>query len=136
VEPDIAFFGRKDAQQLAVLRKLAKDLDMDVAIEAVETVRAKDGLALSSRNAYLSPAERESGLGISRGLFRAKALWEKGERDPQRLVEAAREKGLSYDYLAAVDPDTFGPAGPRRPLLLIAAARVGRTRLLDNVLLG
>lgn len=136
VEPDVAFFGRKDAQQLAVIRKLVKDLDMDVAIEAVETVRAEDGLALSSRNAYLSPAEREQGLGISRGLFRARALWERGSRDPAVLVEAAREKGLSYDYLAAVDPVTFGPPGPRGPLLLVAAARVGGTRLLDNVLLG
>ncbi len=136
VKPDVAWFGQKDAQQLSVIRKLVKDLDMDIAIEAVETVRAKDGLALSSRNAYLSPAEREQGLGLSRGLFRARALWESGERTPSRLVEAAREKGLAYDYLAAVDPASFGPTGPRGPLLLVAAARVGRTRLLDNVLLG
>jgi pantoate--beta-alanine ligase len=136
VEPDVAFFGQKDAQQLAVIRKLVKELDIDVAIEAVETVRAKDGLALSSRNAYLSPAEREQGLGISRGLRRAAALWEKGTRDPAALVEAAREKGLPYDYLAAVDPGTFGAPGPRGPLLLVAAARVGKTRLLDNMLLG
>ena len=136
VKPDVAFFGQKDAQQLAVIRKLVRDLDMDIAIEAVETVRARDGLALSSRNAYLSPAEREQGLGLSRGLFRARSLWERGTRDPAALVEAAREEGLSYDYLEAVDPATFLPPGPRGPLLLIAAARVGKTRLLDNVLLG
>jgi pantoate--beta-alanine ligase len=136
VKPDVTYFGRKDAQQLAVLTKLVKDLDVDVSIEAVETVRAPDGLALSSRNAYLSPAEREQGLGLSRGLFRARTLFEKGERAPARLAETAREPGLSYDYLAAVDPMTFGPPGPRSPLLLVAAARVGRTRLLDNVLLG
>ena len=135
VKPDVAYFGRKDAQQLAVLRKLVKDLDLDIAIEAVETVRAPDGLALSSRNAYLSPAEREQGLGLSRGLSRARSLWEKGERDPVRLVGAARERGLSYDYLAAVDPDGFGPPGAGGPILVVAAARVGSTRLLDNVLL-
>ncbi len=136
VKPDVAYFGRKDAQQLAVIRKLVRDFDLDVAIEAVEIVRAPDGLALSSRNAYLSSAEREQGLGLSRGLFRARALWEKGERAPARLVEAAREPGLPYDYLAAVDPVTFGAPGPQGPLLLVAAARAGRTRLLDNVLLG
>lgn len=136
VKPDVAFFGRKDAQQLAVIRKLVRDLDLDVAIEPVETVRAEDGLALSSRNAYLSPEEREEALGISRGLFRARALFGKGERAKERLLEAAREKGLSYDYLAAVDPDTFGDPAPGAPLLLIAAARVGKTRLLDNILLG
>ncbi|MFI5403030.1 MAG: pantoate--beta-alanine ligase [Planctomycetota bacterium] len=136
VKPDVAFFGRKDAQQLAVIRKLVSDLDLDIAIEAVETVRAPDGLALSSRNAYLKPAEREQGLGLSRGLFRARALFEKGEKDPVRLAAAARESGLSYDYLAGVDPDSFGPPRPGGPILLVAAARVGKTRLLDNVLLG
>ena len=136
VKPDVAFFGQKDAQQLAVIRKLVLDLDLDLAIEAVPTVRAPDGLALSSRNAYLSAAEREQALGISRGLFRARGLWERGERAPGKLVEAAREKGLSYDYLDAVDPGTFGAPAPGAPLLLVTAARVGRTRLLDNVLLG
>jgi pantoate--beta-alanine ligase len=137
VKPDVAYFGCKDAQQLAVLRKLARDLDLDVAIEAVDTVRAPDGLALSSRNAYLTPAEREQGLKLPRGLRRAQGLWERGERDPARLLTAARDPGLAYDYLAAVDPDSFGPPPlPRAPLLLVAAARVGSTRLLDNVLLG
>jgi pantoate--beta-alanine ligase len=136
VRPDVAFFGRKDAQQLAVIRKLVRDLDLDVEIAPVDTVRAPDGLALSSRNAYLSPREREQGLGISRGLFRARALFGEGERNPKALEEAAREGGLAYDYLAAVDPDTFGPPAPRGPLLLVAAARVGKTRLLDNVLLA
>jgi len=136
VKPDVAFFGQKDAQQLAVIRKLVKDLDLDVAIEPVPIVRAPDGLALSSRNRYLSPGEREEALGLSRGLFRARALFGKGERSPERLLEAAREKGLSYDYLAALDPGTFGAPAPGAPLLLVAVARVGGTRLLDNVLLG
>ncbi len=135
VKPDVAYFGRKDAQQLAVLTKLVRDLDLDIAIEAVETVRSPDGLALSSRNAYLKPAEREQGLLLSRGLFRARALFEAGERDPLRLVAAARERGLSYDYLAAVDPEGFGPPDAGGPILLVAAARGGATRLLDNVLL-
>ncbi|HEX5139136.1 MAG TPA: pantoate--beta-alanine ligase [Planctomycetota bacterium] len=136
VKPDAAFFGRKDAQQLAVIRKLIRDLDLAVAIEPVDTVRAPDGLALSSRNAYLSPAEREEARGISRGLFRARALFAQGERAASRLVAAARDPALAYDYLAAVDPDTFGDPAPGAPLLLVAAARVGRTRLLDNILLG
>jgi len=136
VRPDVAYFGQKDAQQLAVIRKMVRDLDLDVGIEAVPIVRAKDGLALSSRNAYLSPEERGEALGLSRGLLRARALFEKGERSPDRLVEAAREKALAYDYLAAVDPATFGAPAPGAPLLLVAVARVGGTRLLDNVLLG
>jgi pantoate--beta-alanine ligase len=135
VAPDVAYFGRKDAQQLAVLKKLVRDLDLGLAVEAVDTVRAPDGLALSSRNAYLTPADRERGLGLPRGLERARRLWEKGERDPGRLVDGARDPGLDYDYLAAVDPDSFGPPLPRGPLLLVAAARVGSTRLLDNALL-
>jgi pantoate--beta-alanine ligase len=135
VHPTRAYFGRKDAQQLAVLKKLVRDLDLGLAVEAVDTVRAPDGLALSSRNAYLTPADRERGLGLPRGLERARRLWEKGERDPGRLVDGARDPGLDYDYLAAVDPDSFGPPLPRGPLLLVAAARVGSTRLLDNALL-
>jgi pantoate--beta-alanine ligase len=135
VAPDVAYFGRKDAQQLAVIRKLVRDLDLDVAIEAVETVRAEDGLALSSRNAYLKPRERAEALGISRGLFRARARFAEGERDPGVLVAVARTEGLSYDYLEAVDPDTFGPPAPGAPVLLVAAARVGTTRLIDNILL-
>jgi len=136
VRPDVAFFGRKDAQQLAVIRKLVSDLDLGLAIEPVDTVRAEDGLALSSRNAYLSPGEREEALGISRGLFRARALFQRGERVPAKLVAAARDPKLTYDYLEAVDPGTFGPPAPGAPCLLVAAARVGRTRLIDNILLG
>jgi len=136
VRPDRAYFGRKDAQQLAIVTAMARDLDLDLEIVPVDTVRDPDGLALSSRNAYLSPEERVLALGLSRGLFRARDRWGAGERDPARLVAAAREPGLAYDYLECVDPLTFAPPPPGGPALLVAAVRVGRTRLLDNCLLG
>lgn len=129
VSPDRAYFGEKDAQQLAVIRRMVRDLDLPVRIVAVETVRDADGLALSSRNAYLSSAERRQALGLGAGLFAARKAWQAGERDPDRLVEAARTPGLEYDYLDCVDPDRFERPGP----LLIAAARVGSTRLIDNL---
>ena len=133
VGPDIAWFGQKDAQQLALIRKLVRDLDLDVAIEAVETVRDADGLALSSRNAGLAGDQRISALGISRGLFRAGEAWRAGEREPGALALLARFEGLDYDYCACVDPDSFADPAPGGPALLIVAARVGGIRLIDNL---
>jgi pantoate--beta-alanine ligase len=133
VAPDRAYFGRKDAQQLAVLTRMTRDLDLPVAIVAVDTVRDPDGLALSSRNAYLSPEERRRALGLHAGLRRAREAWDRGERDPDRLAEAARDPGLDYDYLACVDPGTFRAPRAEGPALLVAAVRVGKTRLIDNV---
>jgi len=135
VGPDRAYFGRKDAQQLAVIRKLVRDLDLDCSIEAVETVRDPDGLALSSRNAYLDAAQRERALGLARGLRRGAEAWAGGERDPGALAGIARDADLDYDYLACVGPDSFQAPGPDGPALLIAAVRVGTTRLIDNVVL-
>ncbi len=135
VAPNRAYFAWKDAQQLAVLRKMVRDLDVDVEIVPAETVRDSDGLALSSRNAYLSPEGRARALGLSLGLFRGRDAWDGGERDPGRLVDLAREEGLDYDYLACVDPETFAAPAPGGPALLIGAVRVGGTRLIDNVLL-
>jgi pantoate--beta-alanine ligase len=117
VHPDIAYFGRKDAQQLAVVKQVVRDLDLDLEIRAVETVRDADGLALSSRNARLSSAERERALAIPRAL---------ATRDPERAREVLAAAGIEPDYLAVADLD--GPT-------LAVAARVGSTRLIDNVLL-
>ncbi|MHC4971249.1 MAG: pantoate--beta-alanine ligase [Planctomycetota bacterium] len=135
VAPNRAYFARKDAQQLAVIRRMVRDLDVDIEIVAAETVRDADGLALSSRNAYLGPDDRARAVGLSRGLFRGRSAWQGGERDPARLVEEARDPALDYDYLACVDPETFAAPAPGGPALLIAAVRVGGTRLIDNVFL-
>ncbi len=133
--PDFAYLGRKDAQQLAVLTRMVKDLDLPLALVPVETVREANGLALSSRNSYLSAADRGRAPRLAAGLFRAREAWARGERDEGRLVATARDATLDYDYLACVDPDTFGPWRPGADGLLIAAARLGTTRLLDNCLL-
>jgi pantoate--beta-alanine ligase len=117
VRPDAAYFGRKDAQQLAVIRRMVTDLAVPVETRAVDTVREPDGLALSSRNALLSPAERRRAPSLHRAL-RA--------RDP------ARCEG-DLDYLAVVDPDTFREVPPRPGALVIGAARFGAVRLIDNI---
>ena len=119
VRPDVAYFGRKDAQQLAVVRRMVSDLDVGVDVRAVDTVREPDGLAVSSRNVYLSPAERRAAPSLHRALV---------ARDPSACVGA-------LDYLAVVDPDTFAPVEPRRGALVIGAARFGSTRLIDNIVL-
>ena len=117
VRPDVAYFGRKDAQQLAVIKQLVRDFDLELEIHAVETVRDDDGLALSSRNVRLSPAERRRALAIPRAL---------ATRDPDRAREILVTAGVDPDYVAVADLD--GPT-------LAVAARIGSTRLIDNVLL-
>jgi pantoate--beta-alanine ligase len=119
VRPHAAYFGRKDAQQLAVIRRMVADLDVPVEIRPVETVREPDGLAISSRNVYLSADERRAAPSLHRAL-RA--------RDPS-LCEG------EVDYLAVVDPDTFDSIPPRPGVLVIGAARFGTTRLIDNIAL-
>ncbi len=119
VGPDVAYFGRKDAQQLAVVRRMAADLDVPVAIRAIATVREADGLAVSSRNVYLSPQERLAAPSLHRALL---------ARDPS-LCEGA------LDYLAVVDPESFDRVEPRAGALVIGAARFGTTRLIDNITL-
>jgi pantoate--beta-alanine ligase len=123
--PDVALFGQKDAQQLAGIRRMVRDLDLPVEVVAVPTVREPDGLALSSRNAYLSDTERGTALALSRALATGDVA------AGQALLEA--EPGLEPDYLARVDSTTFddSPDGD----LLVVAARVGTTRLLDNRIL-
>jgi pantoate--beta-alanine ligase len=130
VRPDVAVFGEKDAQQLALVRRLVADTDLGLAIEPVPTVRDPDGLATSSRNRYLSAADRELALTLPRAL-RA------GQASPAAALSAAQEvlrgePALAVDYVAVVDPRTFGPPGPG-PALIVAAVTVGGTRLIDNV---
>jgi len=132
--PAIAVFGQKDAQQLALVRRMVTDLNVDVVIEPVPTVRDADGLAISSRNRYLSAAGRAVALALPRALRAGQARAAEGG---PAVLAAARavlraEPALAVDYLAVVDPGTFGPAGPG-PALLVAAAKAGATRLIDNV---
>ena len=138
VGPDAAFFGRKDLQQVAVIRRLVRDLDFPVAIVVAETVREPDGLALSSRNAYLSPAERALAASLPRALFAARERASRGETDALELETHTRRDleaaGLAVDYVEVVDPETMRRLERAVPGAAIAAAvRVGRTRLIDNV---
>jgi len=140
VAPDVAVFGQKDLQQVAVVRRMVRDLDFPIRLVVGETVREPDGLAMSSRNAYLSPAERELAAAFPRAMFEAREAVERGERDASRLTSAVRRKlteaGLGVDYVDVVDPDTMSPVRQaERGSALAAAVRVGRARLIDNVLL-
>jgi pantoate--beta-alanine ligase len=139
VAPQVAYFGQKDAQQALVIKRLVCDLDFPVAIEVCPTVREDDGLARSSRNAYLSAAERERAAGLSRALQRAAALIAAGERDGQAAVAAARTElrrhQIDPEYLEIVDPETLVPVAQiDAPVLVAVAARIGRARLIDNVI--
>jgi pantoate--beta-alanine ligase len=136
--PDRAYFGEKDAQQLALVRQVAGDLALPVAIVGVATVRDPDGLALSSRNAYLSPAERTRALSLSRALRAGGALIDAGERDPARVrgavLAALSAPGVEPEYAEVVEPDRLErPARLLGRTLIAVAARVGGTRLIDNL---
>ena len=135
--PAIAVFGQKDAQQLALVRRMVTDLNLDVVIEPVPTARDADGLATSSRNRYLSSADRAVALALPRALRAGQASAAEGFGNAAAVLAAAHdalraEPALAVDYVAVVDPGTFGPAEPG-PALLVAAARAGGTRLIDNV---
>lgn len=142
VQPDRAYFGQKDAQQLLVVRKMVRDLDLPVEIVPVPTVREPDGLALSSRNVALTPAERTAALSLSRGLFTAQDRYRAGERDADVLravvsEHLAAEPLVEPDYVSLADAETLEELTVvDRPALLSLAARIGQTRLIDNVLLG
>jgi pantoate--beta-alanine ligase len=132
-EPDRAYFGQKDAQQVAVVKRLALDLDTGVQICVGRTVREPDGLALSSRNAYLTPQERQSASCLSFALERAARAYKAGERDFKELKRGIQEvlqaePLAKVDYLDLVDPDTFTPPGS----LAVMAVWIGKTRLIDN----
>ncbi len=138
IPADIAYLGRKDYQQLAVIRAMVRDLNIPVCIEACETIREPDGLAMSSRNRYLSHEQRHRALGLIRALRIAERLVERGERDVQAVESAMRQELLaapvdSIDYAAIVDPVTLEPiAEIESSVVAIIAARLGSTRLIDN----
>jgi pantoate--beta-alanine ligase len=141
VRPDFAVFGMKDAQQAILIQQLARDLHLPGEIVLAPTVREKDGLAMSSRNAYLRPQERQAALAISRGLFRAQSAYRHGERAGAALVAAAREEIereplLTPEYVEIVNREDLSPwKDASRPALLAVAVRVGQARLIDNVIL-
>ena len=140
VGPDVAYFGQKDAQQLVVIRRLVRDLDIPVRIEAVETVREPDGLALSSRNVHLKDGDRERARALSRALQAAERSIAGGERDAAairaRALRAMNDFGVEPEYLELVSPETLDPVRRVNGRVLVAvAARVGDTRLIDNALI-
>jgi pantoate--beta-alanine ligase len=142
VEPDAAFFGQKDAAQVAIIRRMVRDLNMAVEIVVCPIVREADGLAMSSRNAYLDGEQRKRALVLHRSLLRVQQLAEAGERDAARLAAAGREEisgesAVRLDYFEIVNPDTLDPVEDVSGGALVAvAAVVGSTRLIDNLLLG
>ncbi|MBX6361190.1 MAG: pantoate--beta-alanine ligase [Acidobacterium ailaaui] len=139
--PHKAYFGQKDAAQVAVLRKMVRDLNFPVQLVVCPTVREADGLAMSSRNRYLSPEERRQALVLSRSLKRVEEMVEQGERAAHRLIAAAREvfaeePSVRVDYISVVDPDTLKEVSEVSTGTLVAlAAFVGGTRLIDNTIL-
>jgi pantoate--beta-alanine ligase len=141
VEPDAAFFGQKDAAQVAIIRRMVHDLNFPVEIVACPIVREPDGLAMSSRNAYLDQQQREQALVLQRALMCVQKSWEAGERETGKLLvvgrdELAKEKSVRLDYLEIIDPDNLDSlTSTAGPALVAVAAFVGTTRLIDNILL-
>ncbi|HEX77538.1 MAG TPA: pantoate--beta-alanine ligase [Dehalococcoidia bacterium] len=142
VEPHRAYFGEKDAQQLRVIQKMVADLNMNLEIVPVPTVREADGLAMSSRNAYLNPQERQSALALYKSLTLAQGLYAQGERDAEtirrRMIQLIeKEPGAKIDYVSLADPDTLEELDRiEGPALASLAVRIGTTRLIDNMMLG
>ena len=138
--PERAYFGRKDGQQTAVVRRLARDLDIPTGIVVVPTVREADGLAMSSRNAYLTPEQRAAAPVVFRALSASRDRFRSGQQDMAALEDAARRMIeasplASVEYVAGVDPDTMEPWTGPGPCMLAAAVRIGTVRLIDNVIL-
>jgi len=141
IEPDVAFFGQKDAAQVAIIRRMVRDLNLPVEIVACPIVREADGLAMSSRNAYLDPQQRQHALVLHRSLMQVKRLADQGERSAAKLIAAAKaefapEPSVSLDYFEIVNPDSLDPVDDVSGGALVAvAAYVGNTRLIDNIVL-
>jgi pantoate--beta-alanine ligase len=142
VRPHFAIFGEKDYQQLQVIRRMVRDLDLDVEIVGLPIVRDSDGLALSSRNVYLSPAERAQATALSRALFRAEAVFRQGERRAPALADAMRavlrqEPDARIDYAEVRDARSLEAVLEiQAPVVCLLAVRIGKTRLIDNRVLG
>jgi pantoate--beta-alanine ligase len=141
VEPDLAFFGQKDAAQVAIIRRMVRDLNIPVEIVACPIVRELDGLAMSSRNAYLDAQQRKPALVLYRSLLYVQNLFQQGERNPATLIKAGtrifdEEPSVRLDYFEMVNPETLEPVGEITSGTLVAvAAYAGTTRLIDNILL-
>ena len=138
VGPEVAFFGAKDAQQVAVVRRMVADLDIGTRIEVLPIVREADGLAMSSRNVRLDPDERRRATALHRGLTSARAAVTGEERDAAVLARLVQDEladaGIAVEYVAVIDPDSFEPVETiAGPTLIALAARVGATRLIDNI---
>jgi pantoate--beta-alanine ligase len=141
-EPDVACFGRKDVQQIVLVRQMVRDLDWPVELAVVPTVREPDGLALSSRNAYLDPEQRRRATALSGALQEAHVAWRGGERSAtaiearvRRFLESVPE--VQVEYVAVAEPDALAPVAEVQPTTIVAlAVRVGPTRLIDNIILG
>ena len=142
VQPDRAYFGQKDAQQLIVIRKMTRDLDMNLEIVAVPTVREPDGLAMSSRNTYLNPEERKQAIVLYQALTLAQKLYSEGERGAeairQQMTALIQKQPLAkIDYISIADAETLDELDTVKPPALVSlAVRIGRTRLIDNVVVG
>ncbi len=141
VAPDVAFFGQKDAAQATIIRRMVRDLNFDIDIVVCPIVRERDGLAMSSRNAYLDPAQRRQATILYRSLTRVQTLADTGERSANALIKAAKEviaeePAVRLDYFEIVDPDTLDPVDDVSHGALVAvAAFAGSTRLIDNIFL-
>lgn len=142
VEPEVAVFGQKDIQQATLIRRMVRDLDVPVELVVAPTVRESDGVALSSRNAYLDPGQRQQAQALSRSLRAADAAWRAGIEDCPTLERLMREQfhifpAVTIDYIAIVDPENLVPVErATRGTIIAVAGRVGSTRLLDNHILG
>lgn len=143
IRPDFAVFGQKDAQQLAIIKRLTQDLGFETEIVTVPIVREESGLALSSRNAYLSDEERQRASVIYQGLLDARTTFKGGERNTAKLTEIVRQRIESeplaqIDYVAAVDPDTLEPIEKIKdsPVMISVAVRFGKVRLIDNIIMN
>jgi pantoate--beta-alanine ligase len=141
-QADSAYFGQKDAQQAVIIKKMVNDLNIPVKIKILPTVREKDGLALSSRNVYLGPEERKEAVVLYKALSLAKSLIKKGEKRPQVIISKMRQmiekvKNADIDYIAIVNPQNLKPVVKiSRGCLIALAVKIGKTRLIDNILLG
>ncbi len=142
IQPDVSYFGQKDAQQTLVIKKMVRELALGIEIITMPTVREADGLAVASRNVYLNPEERKAALVLHRALYLARELWGKGRKDAEKIRQRMRaliekEPLAKIDYISIADPETLAEMDTvRTPALISLAVKIGRTRLIDNVVVG